>query len=219
MNDNIGEMLKFDPLAVAEKVTGESYKEDEGTMNLGFAMAMMHNEHKESTLKSRGDSWFNMPFLDQLGVFVSLGFQVVLRDAFRGRYGPEKYVILWHSDGLLATCESFEATRRNNAKVYYNFRRADGGYPSGLTSSGHMQGDVWVGDHDAREGIRYHLDAFRAEGEFLPQWIERPFLWLVNYAESDVKDYDYKAINAERISRLPKHVQDAITPVDGGIER
>lgn len=206
--------LDFDPLLAAEKVTGQSYKDDDDTARLGLGLALMHNQRKESLLRRARDSYFAMPFAEQLDLFGDLGFEEVYRETFDGHGDDETYVILWHPDGILATCESY-GTHRNSAKVYYNYRHPDG-YPGGhLTSGGGMRDGVWVGNHDAREGVRHNLDAMRAEGEFLPVWVERPFLWLLNYSESK-GDYDYAAINAAKIARLPVDVQWRITPADQG---
>lgn len=211
--ENIDRLLRTDPLSDAERLTGQSYKDDEQTMALGFGIAMLHNQAKEAALRSASDSYFNMGFTEQMDLFLDMGFEEVYRETFAGWYGEDTYVILWHADGILATCESHGVNRWHKyAKVYYNFREADGHYPGYLlTSSGHMNGEVWVGDHNAREGIRHNLNALRAAGEFLPQWIERPFLWLLNYTESD-GEYDYDAINARKIAHFPEHVRLAITP-------
>jgi hypothetical protein len=218
MNDHTAETaqvdaaLRFDPLAAAEYLTGESYKDDTKTSRLGFALALQHNAAKEALLRGRADSFFAMDFRPSLDLFTDLGFEEVLRDTFVGRNGAdETYVILWHPDGILATCESYSGTSRNSAKVYYNYRHESGGYPGLLISSGSMHGDVWAGDHDAREGVRHNLRLMRNEGEFLSPWVVRPWLWLLAYSDTD-GDYDYAAINAERISRLPEHVRRAITP-------
>lgn len=209
--DRIAAALTFDPLAEAERKTGESYKESPETMRLGMGLAMMHNEHKESLLRQTADSYFNASFAEQMSAFTALGFTEVYRETFDGASADETYVILWAPNGLLATCETYGGDRRNTAKVYYNYRHASGGYPHQIASSGHLNGEVWVGDHDAREGIRHNLDAMRAQGEFLARWVERPFLWLLNYAE---KSGDYEAINAAKISRLPEAVRLSITPTE-----
>lgn len=209
---SLREALAFDPLDSAEKLTGKSYEDDDSTLALGFLMQLGHNERKQRMLTAARDSHHSMGFIDSLALFADLGFGEVYREEFPGHDGAEIYVILWHSDGLLATCESY-GEHRNSAKVYYNFRHTGSRDLWSLTSSGHGREDgVWVGDHDAREGIRHNLDAYRAEGEFLDVWVERPFLWLLNYSEAKVDDYDYAAINAAKIQALPLHVQRAITP-------
>ncbi len=204
--------LRFDPLAEAERITNESYKDDSDTMMLGIGLALLHNERKADLLRGADDSYYGIGFGDMLALLARMGFEEVLRDAFAGRYGPDEYVVLWHQDGLLATCESFDG-RLNTAKVLYNYRHDSGGYPGGgLTSSGGMRGEVWVGDHDAREGIRHNLGRMYAAGRFLDQWVERPFLWLLTYADSDVEGYDHQAITERRIARLPEQVRERITP-------
>jgi hypothetical protein len=55
------------------------------------------------------------------------------------------------------------------------------------------------------------IDKLKRNGEFLPKWVERPFLWLLHHGDTQ-GEYDYDEINEERISKLPKHVIDAITP-------
>jgi hypothetical protein len=216
-SDEIADLLRVDPLAEAERATGRSYKEDEATSELGFLLHLGHVERKKAALKAAGDSYFSMDLADTLGLYAGLGVLEVLVDEFEGapwaigEVGPpETYRILWHPDGLLATVESYETTGRNSTKVYYNLRVVDREGLWGRTSSGRLVGDVWAGDHDGREGIANNLAGLREVGDFLPVWAERPFLWLVNYSESKVGGYDYKAITAERISRLPAGVRDSI---------
>lgn len=209
----VADALSFDPLGAAERITGASYKDDATTSSLGFGMALAHNQHKEALLKKTADSYFSMSFAEQMDLFAGLGFDEVYRETFDGGHGTDTYVILWHPDGLLATCESYMGTHRNTAKVHYNYRHQSGGYPGyRLISSGRLEDDVWIGDHDAREGIRHNLDAMRAEGTFLAAWVERPFLSLLNYAEYKGGRPQFEAIREAKIAALPEHVRKAISP-------
>jgi hypothetical protein len=217
---DIDRLLTFDPLASAEELTGSSYKEDRGTMALGFLMHLRHSDQKRRALAASGDSWFNMDLAETLSLYSQMGFEEVLCDEFAGRsWGEEPahretFRILWHPKGILATVESYQGTRRNSTKIYYNVAISDvaSGRWVSCISSGRMAkvGDVYVGDHDAREGVRRAISRWEEVGEFVPAWVDRPFLWLLTYTDSDVEGYDYVAINAERISRLPKHVQAAV---------
>lgn len=217
--NNLDRLLSFDPLAEAERVTRNSYKDDKGTMALGFLMHLDHGVEKRDALKAADDSWFNMNLADTLDLYRRMGFVEVLCDEFTGRtYSgepapTETFRILWHDKGILATVESHGGTRRNATKVYYNVAVTSPDWYQHI-SSGHLAGandrKVWVGDHDAREGVRHNLAQLEGVGDFLPVWVERPFLWLLTYMDTDVDGCDYKAINAERIGRLPQHVQDAI---------
>lgn len=215
MSDDLTKMLNFDPLSAAEDITGVDYKDDEGTLLLGMSMAMLHNRAKEIALCEANDTHFRQTFDEAVAIFADMGFAEVLRDTFAGQDDREDtYLVLWHPEGLLATCESY-GEHLNTAKVLYNYAHANGALRWDLTSSGRFREDgVWVGDHDAREGIRHNLNALRAEGEFLSTWVERPFLWLLTYMDTKVEGYDYDAINEERVARLPEHVRQAITPAD-----
>lgn len=209
--DEIAAALSLDPLSEAERATGKSYKDDPATMLLGMLGATVHNAAKEELLTKANDSCFNSTFAEQMALFADLGFEEVYREEFDGTYGPDTFVILWQTDGILATCESHAGTHRNRANVYYNYRHPDG-YPGfGLTSSGGMRGGIWVGHHDVREAARHKLNALWAAGEFVSPWAERPFLWLLNYTE-EKGDYDYDAINARKIAQMPEPVRLAITP-------
>jgi hypothetical protein len=71
---------------------------------------------------------------------------------------------------------------------------------------------VWSGYFDGREAVRYHLGLMETNGDFLPTWEFKPFIWFLHYADTKVPGYDYEQINKERIAMLPEHVRNAITP-------
>lgn len=163
------------------------------------------------------DTHYNIPFEEALWIFADEGFQVVHQRSFHSDYGDqERYLVLWNPEGILATAESYGGERLNSAKIYYNLELPDRESYGKVVSSGHFHlpsydADrfVLVGDHDVREGLRHKLNSLRGAGKFLPQWIERPWIWLLTY---QVPDYAYKAINASVIEQLPAHVRSAITP-------
>lgn len=67
-----------------------------------------------------------------------------------------------------------------------------------------------IGDHDCREAIKFKLANLREFGDFVVSWKKSPFLWLLHYEDSKADRYDYKKINRERISMLPKYVQEGV---------
>lgn len=218
---DIDRLLSVDPLADAERVTGKSYKEDKGTMALGFLMHLDHSAKKDAALKQADDSWFSMDLAQTLSLYDDMGFEEVLCDTFAGRTyedeptATETYRILWHPKGILATVESYRGAGRNAAKIYYNVDITGSTDWHHATSSGSIARSVtdrkvWVGDHDAREGVRRAIERLGEVGEFLPVWVKRPFLWFLTYTDTDEVGYDYAAITEERTSRLPQHVQQAI---------
>lgn len=210
------DLLKFDPLVHAETLTGKSYKDDESTSALGFALHLEHTQRKRDELSLRDDTHYGSPFWNTLRIFNDLGFEAVHGHLFPSStqaHASDRFVLLWRPDGVLGTLESYgDAT--NNAKIYYNWRvneNVENRYA--LLSSGHwVDEQTWTGDHDAREGLRHTLSRLEATGTFLPFWVERPWLWLLDYSQTKTPNYDHKTINEELIARLPILVREAITP-------
>jgi hypothetical protein len=226
--DDIESLLRFDAIAEAEKITGKSYKYDGGTAHLGFALSMAGNDLKRQALESSDDTHYGMTYDDALRIYASEGFQVIYSRYFRGRYFSEEkdpletFRVLWHPDGILATAESYKGKTLNSSKIYYNIEFAadleGDGYWNYISSGSldqpaYAEGrHLWVGDHDVREGLRHKLATLRSVGKFQEKWVSRPFLWFLTYTDTDVPDYDYKAMNAAVIATFPEHVRTAITP-------
>lgn len=204
---DIQEVLNFDPLAAAEVLTGESYKDSNATASLGLMLHLQHGARKRAELGLRDDTHFGTPFADTLRIYQSEGFDVIYSETFPSSRdeADDTYSVLWRN-GLLVAIESYGESTNSN-KMSFNWR-GDGW---SLRCSGRTRDGVWVGDIDLREGTRHYLNRLANEGEVLASWIERPFLWLLNYSESQ-GDYDHKAITAAKIAKLPAEVQRAITP-------
>lgn len=211
MTDDFDKLLSFDPLAEAEQVTGQSYKDDEVTKALGFIMALQHNDEKAVELGLRDDSYYNIAHDEYLRIVEDLGFTLVFTEAF----GPdEAYQVYWRR-GVLLTVESY-GEALNSAKAYFNMEFREGESPWAYRLSGRVNGPaydkgrtVWVGDFDAREGLRHQLARLEAAGTFLEPWVEQPFLWLLNYMETR-GEYDHALITSMKLDRLPVEVQAAI---------
>lgn len=219
MTDPVQQMLDLDPLGEAERLTGKSYKEDPETMRLGFGLHILHAQGKAEELERRDDTSMRTPFAETLRIYTDLGFDVVHEHLFPGTYSDrrEAFLVLFRPDGVLAKVESYgEST--STSQVYYNWEHpVDGVDRWALTSSGHYHTPsydagrrIWIGNHDVREGLRHKLARLEANGRFRTPWIERPFLWLLDFSQTKVKDYDHEAITADVVSRLPRDVQRVI---------
>lgn len=211
-NDDVTRMLSFDPLAEAEKVTGKSYKDDKSTAGLGFFLMQDQNDRKKKVLQSLGDTHFSMKFDDGVRLFEDMGFEIIRTAEFdAGKYASwktDKSINLWRA-GVLVEMDSY-GDSINGGKAWYNWRPAEGRYHWDLISSGGFTDDrVWVGDHDIREGIKHNLSRLEANGELLPVWVKRPFLWLGDREFASV-DNDYTERNEIIISDFPQYVQDAL---------
>lgn len=224
------ELLGRDALHEAEQITGESYKDDERTMRIGLLRHLALNEAKKAALQVAGDSYFSMSLAELLSLYSRAGFEEVLCDVFMGHDGPETFRILWNPEGILATVESYYGDRVNTTKIFYNVEETTEDHREAWArhSSGHYHRKsydagtrIWVGDHDAREGVINAIIRFKQIGNFLPQWVENDVFSLLTYTEwSDQPKTSWdessayrKAITDERWSRLPENVREAIGPV------
>lgn len=233
--------LRFDALHEAEQITKMDYKTDPlragpGGMNLttaiGLELLQMKSAVEKKLLQERKDTYWNMPLDEYLAVIDKFGFELVLCDEFTGKsYGAsapprDKFYIYAHREhGLILSFDSYDAKSVNGGKVRYNLKPtvfAEHGRPAipyDALSSGGFRGSkddptswVYVGDHDCRVALIFNLTRLMRYGAFMPKWVEQPFLWFLSYMDTEVAGYDYEAITAERISRLPDWVQEIIGP-------
>lgn len=225
VDQTIAKLLKIDPLAEAEKITGVSYKGSDVTSFLGMGIMHAKNKDVDSLLAMTNDSTFSMKVTDYLDVVKEEGFEIVLELSsvvtldYQGKSLPEseyehvKLFVLWHDrDGLLLAFDTCGESV-NGGHVYYNIMLHEDERARGVTESGgYSKHGCFVGSHDCRTAIRFHMRQLRSGGVFLREWKERPSLWLLHWGDTRDKSFNSKAINAERIAMLPEHVRKAITP-------
>jgi len=207
--------LEFDPVAEAEKKLGQN----SAASNLAIAMVVGNGQSKEDLASVLGDTHLSCSYDDFLAVVYTLGFEKIYTEPFTSSYGDNEVLdVFWHRDGLLLTGESYNSKRLNSSHVYYNWEPNDrmarrpthqsGGYiidPS--TRMPDPLRPVIAGYYDGREFLSLHIKQLRQQGKLLAKWFEAPFVWLLNYDETKDSDYDYKAINALKVSKFPLHVR------------
>lgn len=216
MNQEIEAALDYDAIAEAERLMGGSYKKDDDVVVVG--LNLMHRQRQTTNALlhlNRDTNVFDQTRLQWTAIVEDMGFELVLCDdipVLEDKFSVgDKFRIWWH-DGVLLVSDSYMDDKSvNGAKVYLNYR----GPWEGMHHCSHsapIDGPVFTVDRDAREGLRFALEKMKGSGTILPRWERRGFLWLLHYNDTKDPDYDHKAITAERISRLPAHVREAITP-------
>lgn len=222
MTNEFDNMLNLDPLLEAEKITGQSYKDDEETLSLGMLLHMAKSKQVREELSLRNDTHFGISWTDALAIYEDLGFVEVFSEEFvdKGFYkkDPEKtevFKVFWRN-GFLLTAESYsKQTTLNSSNLYYNWIPNDEKSAYHHTSSGHYDKNsdevlVWSGDHDAREGLRNIISNLESNGEILDQWQFVPWLWFLNFSVTKEENYDYRTENTRVISHFPAEVQGNI---------
>ena len=141
-HEKILQLGKIDPLHEAELLTGKSYKEDDQTSWLGFALQMEKSKQLEQLLKSIGDTTFSNKLSDYLRIVTAFGFEIIYQNAFVCEGRNEQHFILWHKGlSILLNFDTFSwgsgELNVNSGNFYYNWSPHKG-ERYGLTSSGHF---------------------------------------------------------------------------------
>jgi len=215
--------LDFDPLLTAEQITGKSYKEDDETSSLGLVLHILHNKDKQKRLNESMDTYYSQKENGFMEVVADLGFKKVYSEDFDGNYVKDELAVWVLKEGVLLVTETFgwssEKERSiNKASIYYNIEPLDGDpnsiYPCLQSGGFHKNPDgklIWVGNHDVREGLRFHVNQLRKYGRFVTPWFEQPHLHIFPYIikgpENDHRYHWYTDANNIRLKALPDDVK------------
>ena len=200
--ENVEDLLRFDPLAVAEKVTGTNYKEDESTTALGMLLSMANGNRKENTLRNLGDTYSQIPWDDFVQVVLNspLGFalewQGTFKDDHHGTPGDEG-VFVDQTRSLLIHAHSYghpdwyDGAQKhvNMARLYYQIELLTKESQENFWGVQHSGGCVdkatmtWAGDIDGREGLLYWATKLQMCGGNLVPWKFPMHFWPLNYSE------------------------------------
>ena len=230
MDENLKKLMALDPLAEAEKLTGNSYKEDKETSALGFLLHMKKSEELSTILKDKDDTCFSETTENYTRIVERIGFNKVWEKTFSYHCGwdkelkTEKQFIYYHDAGVLLNFDTYRGSR-NSANIYFQWKenskepRYFSGALSGCSGGYHGEGDnlFFIGDRDAREAIGMHMQDLLEQGTFIKPWKANMHIWLLNHGDTMEKMEDYKEegkkldrIMLENMKALPVHVQEVI---------
>ena len=108
-NKKIRDVLNYDSLHEAEKLTGESYKESEITQLIGLSNHINNSKKKREMLESIGDSTFSNTEENYLKIVESIGFESVLVEPFINDEGVEERLhVMWNKEfSILLVFDTF----------------------------------------------------------------------------------------------------------------
>lgn len=234
----LNDLLSFDPLHHVEEVFGVSYKDSKECSAAGFLLAINHNQNKREILSQLNDTHHGMDIARYRAIIEEVGFELALELPFTPNSAyvddpqtPDTFYVYAHrTKGILLKFDSYNQAWINGGKYLYCWKPHTRDFPVQVTSSGgyrHLDAVprgqeegawkdrtklYWAGDHDCREALRFHIERLEEHGTFLAKWPtgHKHFLWLLHYGDTRNPDYDYKAINKERVAMLPEWVQEMI---------
>jgi len=64
--------------------------------------------------------------------------------------------------------------------------------------------------YDIREGLINRIEQIGEHLEFLTEWSNKQFLWLLDYKEEKIKDYDYREITLDKLNGSPEELQQIV---------
>jgi hypothetical protein len=239
---HIESLLRFDPLASAEDITGTFTSDpDSPAMKLGFGLAMLHGDAKRKALLATGDTTLCNTLEYYQSVIGNAGFELCLEEPFvRTKpallYAAEpmedRYFIYARRDGFLLAFDTYRDVDVNGGKLWYNWRPNDveERWRYNATSSGCFQNyddpekRVWVGDHDCLEALLHNINKLKTFGTILPKWAHRHnALWLLNGMDyQQDEDGERERIDAfskraaeitdRRLAQCPDWVREMVNP-------
>src|SRR5574337_60376 len=147
------ELLRLDPLAAAEKVSGASYKEDESTVALGFFLMQGNRIANEKALTEHDDTTFVTSVDRYIRIAEDEGFKKILDEPIPAEvaaHAGDRHLVFWHPDGLLLHFDTYGGDV-NGGKFYFNWRPTDpkSGWRLPMSHDGFRDGMV-AGDMDCR---------------------------------------------------------------------
>jgi hypothetical protein len=209
MSETLQDLLDYDPIQAVEDLTrgGLMSQADRELLTLMFALE--HNKRKDAALNALDDTTYSNDVQKYLRVLSELGLEQVAALPFtpvRGGYEREEgykprhetQYIFARRDGLLLMFDTFHETSVNSSKLYYAWQptsesphrvTSSGGWhcPTGWTDDHKVPADaVWVGEHDARVGLRHTLSGLQEGGRFISPWPVQNharFIWCCHYGD------------------------------------
>lgn len=142
----IKELKNLDPLLQAEKLTGSSYKKDNATSLLGFAIHIEKSREMNKLMDETNDTRFSEKTEDYLDKVKSFNFEQILKEDFQSDGITESLYIFWHKEySILLSFDTYKGSR-NGSKFYYNWSPNDRKSRADVTSSGGYNGFYWKSD-------------------------------------------------------------------------
>lgn len=208
--ETVDGVLHYDAVKAAEAILGKScddFNEEEKDLNL--SLQLKHVKAKHRVLESLDDVHFGTSLENYESIIKDIGFECLLVDDFmsvdifdKKEYPEQCKIWFLEEKGIVLFYDTYRG-KVNDSHFYYNWKPKRGNSFWEYASSGHIvkDTDIWSGNYDARQAVRTNINNLSQGGKFVVPWVEEPFLWFTNHAETKVEGYDYKAITKDREKR------------------
>lgn len=207
--NNIDELLRYDPIAEAEKITRKGHWSNfsDEEMKASMGLVVLHNKRTDNLLKQNHDTHFSMTWNEFEDILISNGFKNGYEEVFPYDDHKEKEVMFYREDGLLIWATSFNNMKSVNGGTMYgeiilndkdNLKKmpsCSGGFYDIENNKQHFNTDV-------RKGLIYFISQMSQIGTFIPKWEEdNKFFWFLNYSSDEERNIDnYMEISKKKMN-------------------
>lgn len=222
MDQKTENILKHDTVKETEKRLGKRWTEfNPAEEVVCLSNAVNDNKEKSDHLKSIKDTYHSMSWNEFKTMVENYGFKIGLAYDVKSNHSDdiEEFILYYHvMKGLIMWVSSyFSKTKINSGTCYGEIKPFEGDENidtvwSWISSGGIINNtNIFKTDFDIREGMFFRLNKLESHGNFMPIWTGKDrFLWFLDWNEQETKDYDYKKITSEKISKCPDEVINII---------
>lgn len=233
----IDDLLKEDPIAITERITGKGHWSNfgESDMEAALFVGMLSAERKQNALKSTRDTHWGMSWNYLMELLKENGFKMgtewtFIDDQYKDEeIKRERAGIYYRTDGVVLFAESYGNGKDvNSGKCFYELERKPSADKNDFrmlvrTGSSYDNGNKLENEIDIREGLFHNLNKALRYGNFLKRWEKRDSIWILDYMESKRKiDHDskyevwsrqYKKVTESHLSQCPKEMLDIMASI------
>lgn len=220
--------MEFDPLALAEDITGEALDDSPDTVAIGFLLSQANSQRKRMFLSELGDTHWGISWIDFLVILNKLGFEIITYRRFcDNKWDKEqsvwpKFIIAAHREKYLLLCATSYISGQkeviNGGKVYGTLRRSQGKTTReewqalNRCSHGPTNTRTFSFDYDVREGLVSKLQELEEAFSFVRWHDPDRFLWLMDYVQTQKEADEWERHRNEFLASAPQWVRDFILP-------
>lgn len=229
-DERLEELIKFDPIAEAERMAGKNHWSEfnENEMLHALQLQMAHSRCMKNEMVKRSDTYPLMTWKYLCNLMDENGFMVATKWNFTNyRCNYDEEARIWYKPGILIFAESYSSTDVNGGSCYYELEGNADASDNDLfsliqTGSFHNpKRNILNTKINIDEGLFYKLNKAKSLGKFLTTWTyDDNTFWIYDYTERSYINFEdrtheekckmYREYTRKHIKKCPQEVQDMV---------
>ena len=201
--EEIENLQNYDALNEAEKIKGNSYKEDNDTAFLGMFLQMEKTKKMNRLMKKTNDSSLSNNTENYINIVKDIGFQEIYSETFfsKSTEQDQKLYVFWHDEySILLKFDTYK-DKINGGDFYYNWLPKNMERNGATSSGGFIEGYV---HYETLKEVEYPIKETRfndvdvsweeflkiskKENELRKQWIKENNVSMVYEGSHDCRE-------------------------------